>query len=52
MQSQMCDEEKKKLTGYVIFNDGETPLIPQVESLLEVSLSLNTINHKTIDALC
>jgi dephospho-CoA kinase len=49
IQSQMCDEEKRELTDYVILNDGETPLIPQVESLL---FYLKNINHKTIQTLC
>ncbi|KAA6346477.1 Dephospho-CoA kinase [termite gut metagenome] len=38
IRNQMCDEEKRKLTDYTIFNDGETPLIPQVESLLKERL--------------
>lgn len=32
--SQMSDEEKRKQADFVIFNDGVTPLIPQVCSLL------------------
>jgi dephospho-CoA kinase len=34
IRSQMCDEEKMKLAHYMIINDGETPLIPQVEITL------------------
>ncbi|KAA6347731.1 Dephospho-CoA kinase [termite gut metagenome] len=34
IRSQMCDEEKMKLADYIIINDGEMPLIPQVESIL------------------
>ncbi|KAA6322952.1 Dephospho-CoA kinase [termite gut metagenome] len=34
MRSQMCDEEKMKLADYIIINDDETPLIPQVEFTL------------------
>jgi dephospho-CoA kinase len=41
IQNQMCDEEKRELVDYVILNDGETPLIPQVESLLKGRLFLN-----------
>ncbi|KAA6322733.1 Dephospho-CoA kinase [termite gut metagenome] len=34
IRSQICDEEKMKLADYIIINDDETPLIPQVESIL------------------
>lgn len=34
IQSQMSDEEKQKQAGFVIVNDGETPLIPQVLELI------------------
>lgn len=34
IQSQMCDEEKRKQAAFVIINDGETPLIPQVLKLI------------------
>lgn len=34
IQSQMCDEEKRKQAAFVIINDGETPLIPQVLELI------------------
>lgn len=34
MQSQMDDEEKKSKAGFVIVNDGESPLIPQVLELI------------------
>ncbi|KAA6319301.1 Dephospho-CoA kinase, partial [termite gut metagenome] len=43
IQNQMCDEEKRELTDYVILNDGKTPLIPQVESLLKERLCPNTL---------
>ena len=38
--SQMNDERKRMLTDFVIMNDGETPLIPQVLELI-TSLSQN-----------
>lgn len=34
IQSQMDDEEKKNKAGFVIVNDGESPLIPQVLELI------------------
>lgn len=34
VRSQMNDEEKRKYADFVIVNDGETPLIPQVLELL------------------
>lgn len=40
MRSQMSDEEKRKQADFVIVNDGETPLMPQVLELL-TSLSGN-----------
>lgn len=40
MGHQMDDERKRDLADYVIMNDGESPLIPQVLSLL-ASLSEN-----------
>lgn len=40
LRSQMSDEEKRKQADFVIVNDGETPLIPQVWDLL-TSLSEN-----------
>lgn len=40
IHSQMDDEEKRKQADYVIVNDGETPLIPQVLALI-ASLSKN-----------
>lgn len=43
--SQMSDEEKRSKANFVIVNDGETPLIPQV---LEVITSLS----KNIAYLC
>ena len=45
IRSQMSDEEKRDKADFVIVNDGETPLIPQV---LEVMTSLS----KNIDYLC
>ncbi|MGI6794115.1 dephospho-CoA kinase [Bacteroides sp. KG68] len=42
IQSQMSDEEKRKYADFVIVNDGETPLIPQV---LEFVASLNSKAH-------
>ena len=40
IQSQMDDEKKRGAADFVIVNDGETPLIPQVLSLI-ASLSQN-----------
>lgn len=40
MRSQMSDEEKCRQADFVITNDGETPLIPQVLKLI-TSLSQN-----------
>lgn len=40
MRSQMSDEEKCRQVDFVIINDGETPLIPQVLELI-TSLSQN-----------
>lgn len=40
--SQMSDEEKRKQAGFVIVNDDETPLIPQV---LELISFLSKNNH-------
>lgn len=40
VRSQMDDERKKSQADYVIVNDGKTPLIPQVLSLIS-SLSQN-----------
>lgn len=40
VSSQMDDEEKRKQADYVLVNDGETPLIPQVLALI-ASLSKN-----------
>lgn len=45
IRSQMSDEEKRTQADFVIVNDGETPLIPQV---LEVITSLS----KNIAYLC
>ena len=40
VSNQMDDEEKRRQADFVILNDGETPLIPQVLKLI-VSLSEN-----------
>ena len=40
IRSQMSDENKREAADFVIVNDGETPLIPQVLSLIS-SLSQN-----------
>lgn len=45
IRSQMSDEKKRDRADFVIVNDGETPLIPQVLALI-TSLSQN------IDYLC
>lgn len=45
IRHQMCDEEKKKNAGFVIVNDGERPLIPQV-------LELISFLYQNIDYLC
>lgn len=42
VRSQMSDEEKRNQADFVIVNDGETPLIPQV---LELIGSLSKIIH-------
>lgn len=34
VRSQMSDDEKRKRADFIIVNDGETPLIPQVLTLL------------------
>ena len=44
-QCQMSDEEKRLQAGFVIINDDETPLIPQV-------LELISLLSKNIDYLC
>lgn len=43
IQSQMSDEEKREQADFVIVNDGETPLIPQVLELISL-LSKNMDN--------
>ena len=45
IRRQMDDEEKRRMADYVIVNDGNFPLIPQVLALIS-SLS------KNIDYLC
>ena len=42
IESQMSDESKREQADFVILNDGETPLIPQVLKLISL-LSKN--NH-------
>lgn len=42
VRSQMCDEEKRAQAHFVLVNDGETPLIPQV---LELISFLSKNNH-------
>ena len=42
IRSQMGDEEKRKLADFVIVNDGETPLIPQVLGLITFLSQNNT----------
>lgn len=36
INAQMDDEDKRKQSDFVIFNDGETPLIPQVLELISL----------------
>lgn len=43
IRSQMDDEAKRRGSHYVILNDGKTPLIPQVLSLLELVTSNNVL---------
>lgn len=38
MKSQMDDEAKRSLSHFIIMNDGQLPLIPQVEELLKGGL--------------
>lgn len=45
IECQMSDEEKKNNAGFVIVNDGESPLIPQV-------LKLISFLYQNIDYLC
>ncbi|KAB5348117.1 dephospho-CoA kinase, partial [Bacteroides stercoris] len=42
IRSQMGDEEKRRLADFVIVNDGETPLIPQVLGLITFLSQNNT----------
>lgn len=42
IRSQMSDEEKRKQADFVIVNDGETPLIPQVLELINLLSSKET----------
>lgn len=42
IRSQMSDEEKRRLADFVIVNDGETPLIPQVLALIATLSQNNT----------
>ena len=34
IESQMADEEKRKLANHLIYNDDRQPLIPQVTALI------------------
>lgn len=36
MRNQLTDEERIKRSHYILINDGNTPLIPQVESLMDI----------------
>ena len=42
IRSQMSDEEKRMRADFVIVNDGETPLIPQVLALITFLSQNNT----------
>ena len=42
IRSQISDEEKRRLADFVIVNDGETPLIPQVLGLITFLSQNNT----------
>ena len=42
IRSQMSDEEKREQADFVIVNDGETPLIPQVLALITFLSQNNT----------
>ncbi len=44
INNQMDDEQKKEMADFVIVNDNENPLIPQIESILKQlsSLSFNS----------
>jgi dephospho-CoA kinase len=35
IQSQMDDEKKAKCAHYVVYNDDVTPLIPQIQTILD-----------------
>lgn len=43
IRSQMADDEKCKQAHYVILNDGKTPLIPQVLSLISLLAKNNVL---------
>lgn len=43
IRRQMDDEEKRRMSHYVILNDGKTPLIPQVLSLLKLVTTNNVL---------
>lgn len=44
IQNQQPDEQKKAVADYIIYNDGNQPLIPQIEEFL-VYLSKKTTSH-------
>ncbi|MEL5895363.1 dephospho-CoA kinase [Bacteroides sp. GD17] len=47
IRSQMSDEEKRGYANFVIANDGETPLIPQVLGLIaSLSRSIDHLSEK------
>lgn len=47
IRSQMSDEEKREYANFVISNDGETPLIPQVLGLIaSLSRSMDHLSEK------
>lgn len=39
IDKQMPEEDKMKLADYIIINDGETPLLPQIEKIHQTLLS-------------
>jgi dephospho-CoA kinase len=38
IKNQISDEEKNKLVDYIIYNDGKTALIPQVEQFISLNI--------------
>ncbi|HLQ98868.1 MAG TPA: dephospho-CoA kinase [Sphingobacterium sp.] len=41
MDKQMPDEEKRKLADFIINNDGQEPLLPQIEAIHQKMMSKN-----------